>query len=106
MPKILNNTPLIEGNVAYQEDIAIEEEENDIAPLVKSLRGILRPFDERSIEMKEGEYSESLSVDEQEEDSNADIAPNIKSLRAILRPYEMTGEYDDELCRLILKKHS
>ena len=63
MPKILNNTPLIEGNVAYQEDIAIEEEENDIAPLVKSLRGILRP-------------------------------------------YEMTGEYDDELCRLILKKHS
>ena len=106
MPKILNNTPLIEGNVAYQEDIAIEEEENDIAPLVKSLRGILRPFDERSIEMKEGEYNESLSVDEQEEDSDADIAPNIKSLRAILRPYEMTGEYDDELCSLILKKHS
>ncbi|WP_462352027.1 hypothetical protein [Capnocytophaga leadbetteri] len=105
MPKILNNTPLIEGNVAYQEDIAIEEE-NDIAPLVKSLRGILRPFDERSIEMKEGEYTESLSVNEQEEDSDADIAPNIKSLRAILRPYEMTGEYDDELCRLILKKHS
>ena len=63
MPKILNNTPLIEGNVAYQEDIAIKEEENDIAPLVKSLRGILRP-------------------------------------------YEMTGEYDDELCSLILKKHS
>ena len=85
MPKILNNTPLIEGNVAYQEDIAIEE---------------------RSIEMKEGEYTESLSVNEQEEDSDADIAPNIKSLRAILRPYEMTGEYDDELCRLILKKHS
>ena len=106
MPKILNNTPLIEGNVAYQEDIAIEEEENDIAPLVKSLRGILRPFDERSIEMKEGEYNESLSVNEQEEDSDADIAPNIKSLRAILRPYEMTGEYDDELCRLILKKYS
>lgn len=106
MPKILNNTPLIEGNVAYQEDIAIEEEENDIAPLVKSLRGILRPFDERSIEMKEGEYTESLSVNEQEEDSDADIAPNIKSLRAILRAYEMTGEYDDELCRLILKKHS
>ena len=104
MPKILNNTPLIEGNVAYQEDIAIEE--NDIAPLVKSLRGILRPFDERSIEMKEGEYTESLSVNEQEEDSDADIAPNIKSLRAILRPYEMTGEYDDELCRLILKKYS
>lgn len=106
MPKILNNTPLIEGNVAYQEDIAIEEEENDIAPLVKSLRGILRAFDERSIEMKEGEYTESLSVNEQEEDSDADIAPNIKSLRAILRPYEMSGEYDDELCRLILKKHS
>ena len=106
MPKILNNIPLIEGNVAYQEDIAIEEEENDIAPLVKSLRGILRPFDERSIETKEGEYTESLSVNEQEEDSDADIAPNIKSLRAILRPYEMTGEYDDELCRLILKKHS
>ncbi|WP_304336536.1 hypothetical protein [Capnocytophaga leadbetteri] len=106
MPKILNNTPLIEGNVAYQEDIAIEEEENDIAPLVKSLRGILRPFDERSIETKKSEYTESLSVNEQEEDSDADIAPNIKSLRAILRPYEMTGEYDDELCRLILKKHS
>ena len=106
MPKILNNTPLIEGNVAYQEDIAIKEEENDIAPLVKSLRGILRPFDERSIEMKEGEYTESLSVNEQEEDSDDDIAPNIKSLRAILRPYEMTGEYDDELCSLILKKHS
>lgn len=106
MPKILNNTPLIEGNVAYQEDIAIEEEENDIAPLVKSLRGILRPFDERSIETKKSEYTESLSVNEQEEDSGADIAPNIKSLRAILRPYEMTGEYDDELCRLILKKHS
>ena len=77
MPKILNNTPLIEGNVAYQEDIAIEEEENDIAPLVKSLRGILRPFDERSIEMKEGEYTESLSVNEQEEDSDADIAPKL-----------------------------
>ena len=106
MPKILNNTPLIEGNVAYQEDIAIEEEENNIAPLVKSLRGILRPFDERSIETKTSEYTESLSVNEQEEDSDADIAPNIKSLRAILRPYEMTGEYDDELCRLILKKHS
>ena len=106
MPKILNNTPLIEGNVAYQEDIAIEEEENNIAPLVKSLRGILRPFDERSIETKKSEYTESLSVNEQEEDSGADIAPNIKSLRAILRPYEMTGEYDDELCRLILKKHS
>ena len=106
MPKILNNTPLIEGNVAYREDIAIEEEENDIAPLVKSLRVILRPFDERSIEMKEGEYTESLSVNEQEEDSDADIAPNIKSLRAILRPYEMTGEYDDELCRLILEKHN
>ena len=87
MPKILNNTPLIEGNVAYQEDIAIEEEENDIAPLVKSLRGILRPFDERSIEMKEGEYTESLSVNEQEEDSDADIAPNIKSLRAILKKH-------------------
>lgn len=106
MPKILNNTPLIEGNVAYQEDIAIEEEENNIAPLVKSLRGILRPFDERSIETKKSEYTESLSGNEQEEDSDADIAPNIKSLRAILRPYEMTGEYDDELCRLILKKHS
>lgn len=106
MPKILNNTPLIEGNVVYQEDIAIEEEENDIAPLVKSLRGILRPFNERSIETKKSEHTENLSGNEQEEDSDADIAPNIKSLRAILRPYEMTGEYDDELCRLILKKHS
>ena len=43
------NTTLVEDNIAYQEDIATEEEREEVAPLIKSLRSILKPFDESKI---------------------------------------------------------
>ena len=99
------NTTLVEENIAYQEDIATEEEREEVAPLIKSLRNILKPFDESKI-IEEDKTLNPLFIDKQEENCNDNIAPSIKALRAILKPYDMTQEYEDELCRLILKKHN
>ena len=84
------NTTLVEENIAYQEDITTEE----VAPLIKSLRNILKPFDESKI-IEEDKTLNSLFVDKQEENCNDNIAPSIKALRAILKPYVKDFVVDD-----------
>ena len=88
------NTTLVEDNIAYQEDIATEEEREEVAPLIKSLRNILKPFDESKI-VEEDKTLNPLFVDKQEENCNDNIAPSIKALRAILKPYVKDFVVDD-----------